>query len=113
MGAWARGSLSDPQATDPASANLAVFIRPNSREELTAESPSVVEQITTTLQQEAQAVASKALDDLVVKSTKGADVYIDPRYGKWDPKSGQLIVAPSKPKDGEATTTTAPVLEGQ
>ena len=98
--------------TDPTNGNVAVFIRPNKREPLTLDDPTVVQTITTTLQDDATAAAQQALSGEATKMLVSAKVDVNPQYGSWDPEDQALIVAPAVPTQ-KAAPTTLPVFTGQ
>jgi hypothetical protein len=107
VGVWATTTLSDPQNGD-----VVVFIRPNTRQQLTLDDQNVVATITKTLQDAATTEAQGKLSGESTKILGGADVDVNPQYGEWDPNDQSLIVAPAVPSS-KTTETTVPVLQGQ
>ena len=98
------GTWSSVSIEDPSNGTLTVFIRPNSREQATATTPAVVEQITSQLQQEAATARNSEITKSLQAALKAADVEIDPRYGTWDPKGG-IVAAPTAPRPAGPPTT--------
>ena len=105
---WSATELADPQA-----GNLVVYIRPNSREVATLDTPAVVQQITSALQQDAETQVQAKISDALSELLLEADVTIDPRYGRWDPTDPMLVLAPPVPaQPGPPSTTTPPLNLG-
>jgi len=110
IGSWSTSTV----AAQTGGSSYVVFVRSNSRDQLTADDPDVSAQITKALQDAATQASQEKVSSEAGAIFGAADVDLNSQFGTWDPKSDTLVVAPATPKaSATATTTTTPAFTGQ